>query len=146
MQTVRHRRAGELSAATIDRAGRGRAAIVLRHQGHSFDEIADELGYADRSGARKAVERGLSRWVRETDEELRARELERSEMIIDRLWPLIDQDPPDLKVIDRYLQLANYRAKIAGLLNKRPVVPETYPGAPNRAAEQRPTTSNAWRS
>jgi hypothetical protein len=145
MESVRHRRGGALSATAIDRAARERAAIALRRQGRCFEEIACELGFADRSGARKAVERGLSRWMRETDEEFRARELERSEMVIDRLWPLIDRDPPDLKALDRYIQVANYRAKITGLMNKRPAVPETYPGAPNRYAEEKADDVQAFR-
>jgi hypothetical protein len=107
----------------------------MREQGDSFDEIAVACGYADRSGARKAVERGLSRWMRETDEDFRARELERTEMMIDVLWPLIDRADPDLKAMDQLQKLMNYRARIMGLYAKRPTVPDTYPGAPNRAAE-----------
>jgi hypothetical protein len=128
---------GSMSAAAIERAARERAAVALRQQGRTFDEIAAELGFADRSGARKAVERGLSSWMRETDEELRARELERSEMIIDRLWPMIDKDPPDLPAIDRYMKLAEYRAKITGLSGKRATPPATYGSARNGAAEKK---------
>jgi hypothetical protein len=134
MQVARGRRGGSASAVAIERADRERKAIALREQGFSFDEIAAELGFSDRSGARKAVERGLSRWMRETDEEFRARELERTEMIIDRLWPLIDRDDPDLKAIDRLQKLMDFRAKITGLYAKRPTVPDTYPGAPSRGA------------
>jgi hypothetical protein len=135
MQAARGRRGGRASAAAIERTGRERKAIALRQQGLSFDEIAGELGYRDRSGARKAVERGLSRWMRETDEELRARELERTELIIDRLWPLINCEAPDLKALDRLLKTMDHRAKITGLYGKRAAPPDTYAGAPDRAAE-----------
>jgi hypothetical protein len=135
MQAARGRRGGRTSVAAIERAGRERKAIALRQQGLSFEEIAGELGYGDRSGARKAVERGLSRWMRENDEELRARELERTELIIDRLWPLIDREAPDLKALDRLLKTMDHRAKITGLYGKRAAPPDTYAGAPDRAAE-----------
>jgi hypothetical protein len=137
MQAARGRRGGSASAAAIERAERERKAIALRLQNWSFEEIAVELGFADRSGARKAVERGLSRWMRETDEDFRARELEHTEMIIDRLMPMIDRDEPDLKAIDRLLKTMDHRAKIMGLYAKRPTVPDTYPDAPTRAAEDK---------
>ena len=113
------KRSGAASPATIARAEREREAIVLRRGGASYDDIATRLGFADRSGAKKAVERGLSRWMRDSDEELRAMELERSEVIIARLWPLIDSDPPDLKAIDTLMKVVDYRAKIAGLYAPR---------------------------
>ena len=140
MQAARGRRGGTASAAAIERAGRERKAIALRQQGLSFDEIAGELGYGDRSGARKAVERGLSRWMRESDEELRARELERTEQILDRLWPLFDCETPDLKALDRILKTMDHRAKITGLYGKRAAPPDTYAGAPNRAADDKVRT------
>ncbi|HWS45066.1 MAG TPA: hypothetical protein VN636_04325, partial [Acidimicrobiia bacterium] len=129
LESVRGRR-GVMSPAAIASAQKERAAISLREQGLSFDEIARQLGFHDRSGARKAVERGLSRWLRETDEGLRARELARIEMLVDRLWPLIDRDEPDWKAFDRYMKLVEYRAKITGLFAKPRSVPETYPVAP----------------
>ena len=112
-------RRGSASAAAIARAEREREAIGLRRAGASYDEIAARVGYTDRSGAKKAVERGLSRWMRETDEELRALELERTEVIIARLWPAIDTHAPDLKAVEVFLRVAEYRAKIAGLYAPR---------------------------
>jgi hypothetical protein len=112
-------RRGRASASAIARAEREREAIGLRRAGASYDEIAARVGYADRSGAKKAVERGLSRWMRESDEELRALELERTEVIIARLWPAIDTPVPDLKAVEVFLRVAEYRAKIAGLYAPR---------------------------
>lgn len=103
----------------FERAEREREAIALRTAGHSYDEIAARVGYTDRSGARKAVERGLSRWMRDGDEDLRGLELERTEVLIGRLWPLVDRPKPDLEALTAYLRLANYRAKIAGLYAPR---------------------------
>jgi hypothetical protein len=114
------RRRGRSSPAVLALAARERAAIAMRTQGATYDEIAQQLGFADRSGARKAVERGMSRWMRETDEELRARELARTEIVIDRLMPQIDCDTPDHKAIDSLVKLMNLRGKLSGLYNKRP--------------------------
>ena len=97
---VTTKRRGATSPAAIARAEREREAIAMRRAGASFDDIADRVGFADRSGAKKAVERGLSRWMREHDEELRVLELERTEVLIRRLWPLIDTDSPDLKTVE----------------------------------------------
>ena len=114
MKSRRSRR-GRTSPAVIERADREREAIALRRAGCSYDEIAVQVGYVDRSGAKKAVERGLSRWMREADAELRALELERTEALVARLWPQIDRRYPNLKALTAYLRLVDYRAKIAGL-------------------------------
>ncbi len=115
----RARRRGQASPAAIETAEREREAIALRRGGASYDEIAARLGFADRSGAKKCVERGLSRWLREADEELRALELERTETLLARLWPLVDRPAPDLDALAAYFKLADYRAKIAGLYAPR---------------------------
>jgi hypothetical protein len=57
--------------------------------------------------------------MREADEELRALELERTEALIARLWPLMDRPKPDLAALAQYLRLADFRAKIAGLYAPR---------------------------
>jgi hypothetical protein len=44
-------------------------ALGYRAQGWTFDRIAAEMGYANRSGAQKAVERAFAASVRETSEE-----------------------------------------------------------------------------
>jgi hypothetical protein len=108
-------RSGKMSPAAIERAEKERQAVALRQSGATFDQIATEMGLANRGAAHKMVQRGLTRWMHESDEELRAVELARSETIIGRLWPKIDRDDPDPKAIDAYLRLADYRAKLAGL-------------------------------
>ncbi len=51
------RQRGSASSASIASAGREREAIVLRRGGASYADIADRFGFADRRGAKKAVER-----------------------------------------------------------------------------------------
>lgn len=46
-------------------------------------------------------------------------ELERTDALIARLWPLIDRPKPDMDALAAYLRIANYRAKIAGLYAPR---------------------------
>jgi len=107
-------RRGRSSPAAIERADREREAIILRRAALSFDEIAERLGYRDRSGAKKAVERGLSRWMREADEELRVLMLERLEVVVRRLWPLIDREDPDPRAINDLLKVTDLEARISG--------------------------------
>ena len=112
--TSRPSRRGRSSPAAIERAGREREAIILRTAALSYEEIAERLGYSDRSGAKKAVERGLSRWMREADEELRAVMLERLEVVVRRLWPLVDREDPDTKAINDFLKVTELEARISG--------------------------------
>ena len=118
--------------------------MALRRRGLTLDAIAKELGYADRSGARKAIERGLAQWMHQGVEQFRAGELESTDTLLDRLWPLVDCDAPDLKAIDRFLRVMEYRARIMGLYAKRESPPDTYPGAPDRAAEEKVETVNSF--
>ena len=37
-------------------------------------------------------------------------ELERSDVLIARLWPLVDREDPDAAVLDRLLRVMDYRA------------------------------------
>lgn len=50
-------------------AARDAEALAYRAQGWTFDRIAGQMGYANRSGAQKAVERALAASVRETSDE-----------------------------------------------------------------------------
>jgi len=122
--TQARRRRGRTSPQAIERAERERTAIALRIRGASFDEIAGQCGYADRSGARKAVERGLARHMHETVEEHRAIQLQRIELVISRLMPLIDREDPDLRAMDRLAKFMDQRAKLLALYSQPPQQPE----------------------
>lgn len=64
---------------------RDAAACRLRVQGLSYDQIAEALGFSDRSGARRAVQRALAATVREDAQELIALEAARLD---DLTWHL----------------------------------------------------------
>lgn len=121
---------------TADTAERDAEAARLRARGQSYQEIATELGYADHTGARKAVQRALVQIVAEPAEDVRALQLEQ----LDRLalaalavlernhvtvshgriirdeneQPILD-DGPVLTAIDRLLKIQERRAKLLGL-------------------------------
>lgn len=101
---------GELSPARAKEL----QAAKLRGQGLSFDEIAAQVGYADRSGARKAVERAMTRDVGEV-EDLREVLLAEAAMARERLRPLVDRADPDLKAVDRFAKFIDLEARLGGV-------------------------------
>ncbi len=107
-------RRGASSPRAIETAARERQTIELRTAGYTFEEIAQQVGYKDRSAAKKAVERGLGRWMRETDQELRAVMLERCETVVRRIWPQIDCDYPDPDAIAAFHKITDLEAKLSG--------------------------------
>jgi hypothetical protein len=60
---------------TIESAERDAHAARLRSQRKTYQQIADELGYADMTGARNAVLRALAAAPREAGQEMRDHEL-----------------------------------------------------------------------
>jgi hypothetical protein len=120
---------------SIETAKRDAESARLRAEGKTYDQIAEALGFSDRSLARRSVERALAAAVREPADELRQLELIR----LDALWveavkvmttehitvnngrvievdgiPLKD-DAPTLQAIDRLLKIMERRAKLVGL-------------------------------
>lgn len=65
-----------------DVAKRDAQAAEMRAAGHTYPQIADTLGFADKSHARKAVEKVLKETVQEPADAVRKIELER----LDTLW------------------------------------------------------------
>lgn len=90
---------------------REKLALERRLQGWSFEEIANDCGYADRSAARKAVMRALDHTVREPIEEAIAEHLARLDDLVRALHPERHK-PPAARVI---IQALDQRAKITGL-------------------------------
>lgn len=120
---------------TIDTARRDGEAAALRAKRWSYDRIATELGYHDRSHARKAVQRAILATVREAGEEARALELEQLDRMAEACWVIIEKihyahsqgrviklddvplldDGPTLAAIDRLLKIQERRSKLLGL-------------------------------
>ena len=109
-----------LSAGLARARQREPEAVKLYLAGLTFDEIAEKLGYSDRSGARKAVHRALERDVPEV-EGLRAKLLADADVVIERLLPLVDREDPDLKATDRFMRAIDLKARLGGVY--RPEAP-----------------------
>lgn len=61
-------------------------AVELIRAGYSYDEAADFLGYASRSGVWKAVQAALRAHESETVEEYRQLNLERLDELLTAVW------------------------------------------------------------
>lgn len=104
---------------------REQRAVALRRAGVTYEQIAEQLGYKDASGARYAFLRGLRRIAPpDTVEEARALELDRLDRLHMAWWPravglATDADgrqlPAELKAADFILRLAGQRSRILGL-------------------------------
>src|SRR5687768_12045359 len=74
---------------SLDTAERDAEACRLRVQGLNYEQIAAKLGFADRSTARKAVERALRATVAEPAAELRTMELSRIDAALQVAWSVM---------------------------------------------------------
>lgn len=122
---------------TLTAAERDAEACRLKARSLSYRQIAEQLGYADHTGARRAVERVLAETVAEPAAELRQLELmkldamERAVLdVLERKHvtvsngkviysgtegePLVD-DAPVLQAVDRLLKIQDRRSKLVGL-------------------------------
>ncbi|GAG13752.1 unnamed protein product [marine sediment metagenome] len=90
-----------------------RTAIELRKAGASYQSIADQLGYADPSGAYRAVSRGLDTLVKEPAEELRTVQYERLNHMLISLWPRVQGG--ELAAMDRALGIMDRMSRLFGI-------------------------------
>ncbi len=88
-------------------------AVQLALAGATYDQIAEELQYADRSGAWKAVRRALDRAEAADVLSLRDTELARLDRLQMALWGLALEG--DHQAIDRVLKVMERRARLLGL-------------------------------
>jgi hypothetical protein len=88
-------------------------ALELRLAGVTYQQIADELGYAGRQGAFKAVEAALRLTLREPADNLRRISAERLDRATLAIWRAVNAG--DLQAIDRLLRIEARRAKLLGL-------------------------------
>lgn len=100
----------------IEQAERDQKAIALRRSGMCYSEIAARVGYANRSGAYKAVMRVLEEIAKETAEDashIRSIELQRLDDLLKAVWDTALAGDP--KAIDRVLKIMDRRARFLGL-------------------------------
>ncbi len=89
-------------------------ALELRLGGATYEQIAGRLGYKNRSGAMRAVQRALDKLISpENVESLRQLELERLDRLLLGIWSsAVRGNPP---AIDRVLKILERRARILGI-------------------------------
>lgn len=100
-----------MKRATVQQ--RRRHAVALAASGSSYAEIAQQLGYHDRSGAYKAVRAALSAHEADAVQEMRSLELARLDALQEAFWA--DAVAGDTKAADRVLRVIAARTKLLGL-------------------------------
>lgn len=111
-------RKGQTPALTKDQADRYRRVVQLRTAGVTFDQIAESLGYASRSGAKEAYDAALRRWGREAVDEHRDLEDLRLEELWRRTFARIaevDGDDEFVKLVGAAVRVSKRRADLLGL-------------------------------
>jgi hypothetical protein len=113
----RRRRAGAVSSNTpakIAAHERRLRALDLRRDGHSYREIARQLGWADHHSASRAVSRALRESVpREVVDEVRRIELERLDALFVPMF--LQATSGNRLAVDRCLRIMERRAALVGL-------------------------------
>lgn len=94
-------------------AEKTRRAMALKLAGASYAQIAQQLGYHDASGARKAVQRGMKSALQETAGELKKIHYGRLEHMLMLLWPEVNQR--DLPAMSAALQVMDRMERLYGL-------------------------------
>lgn len=88
-------------------------AVIYRLSGLTYDQIAERVGYSDRSGARQAVLRALAAVRDDSVSELRDLENARLERANQAIWPAVISG--DVAALRAWLRLAERRARLNGL-------------------------------
>ncbi len=97
----------------IEIADRQRQALTLRKAGVAYERIARECGYAGPSGAYKAVQTALRKYVREPARELVQIECARLDEMLSALWPKVKAGDP--RAVAAALAVMDHRAKLTGV-------------------------------
>lgn len=105
------------SPRAIEVLERERKALELRKGGATFEQIAQALGYADRSNAHKAVRRAMRETIQEPADEVRRVEVERLDVLLKALWPkaLSTGDKQQARAVEQCLSIMARRSALLGL-------------------------------
>ncbi|MBM9467250.1 hypothetical protein [Nakamurella leprariae] len=86
-------RGRKTSRTAIEERRRAAEAVQLRAQGYTHQQIADELGYRDRSGAHRAISGALAAVESESVEELRKVMDDQLDTAMRQVLPLVQGEP-----------------------------------------------------
>jgi hypothetical protein len=87
--------------------------LELRRAGLTWTRIAEEVGYADHTGAYAAYKRAIKRTQQQPADELRTQELDRIDRLQLAIWP--NAMKGDTRAILTIIRLMERRAKLTGL-------------------------------
>jgi hypothetical protein len=90
-----------------------RKALEMRKAGATYAEIATQLGFADRSAARKSVHSAIDDVTREPAREVITLELERLDTLLLGVWTRARNG--DVQAIDRALRIMERRSAYLGI-------------------------------
>ena len=107
----------EVKTRDVNAAIKLETALKLSTQGHSWDYIAAQAGFASRGAAHNAVMRELNRNIAKDVDELRTRELHLLAQMQVEIWTLFmdKNNKGRLFAADRLLAISERRAKLMGL-------------------------------
>ena len=91
---------------------RATAAIEYRMLGYTYDQIAEELGYASKSGAYNAVKRALTRRLDNAVDQYRFDTLARLDYMQTQLWSKVHQG--DEQAIEINRKIVKQRVQLLG--------------------------------
>lgn len=109
-------RGGSPSPSSVRRAKaaeRQRQVVALRLHGHTFQAIAERLGYKTAWSAQQAFTAGLERWGQQDVAEYRAVEIARLDSYLASIAPQVAKG--SLFAIDRAVKISERRSKLLGL-------------------------------
>ena len=98
---------------TEEQLAKERKALELRRAKVTYDVIAKECGFANRSGAYKAVQSALSRTLQEPADELRAAEVDMLDKLHSSVWTRALRG--DDRAVLNVLRTSAQRSKLLGL-------------------------------
>ena len=82
-----HRTESKTSPRRIQAVMKQRQALEMRMAGHTYDQIAHELGYKDHTSALYSVKKALQKTLEPPAQQYRALTLERLTMVMQTFWP-----------------------------------------------------------
>ncbi len=92
-------------------------AIELKLQGLTYQQVADELGYANRGTVYRLIRHTQAERLSEVAEEYRRLELERLDALQDVLWPKAMAG--DLDATEQVRKLIEARCRLLGFMSSR---------------------------
>ena len=109
---------GQTPALTEEQAEKYTRVLTLRRAGLTFEQIAEQVGYAGRQGAKEAYDSAIKRMGREPAEDLRILENERLDDLWRRAYSQLAQttDPETFVKLEQVMiRISARRAGLMGL-------------------------------